>query len=136
MNMMNAYVDMEHVVKEENLASSMKSGSLAVLATPALAAWMEEAACMVMNQGDDLGPEASEKESMTTVGTNINLDHLKASPLGAVIKVRATVTKTEDRKIEFWCEAWQDDVLIGQASHTRYCVDAQRFVNKTYGFNK
>lgn len=134
--MMNKYVDIEHVVEESGLASSMKSGSLAVLATPQLAAWMEESACACIDQASDLTTDAEESLQMTTVGTNINLDHLKASPLGATIKVRATVTKVDGRKIEFWCEAWQDDVLIGQASHTRVMVDADKFVNKTYGFNQ
>lgn len=55
MNMMNKYVDLEHVVEESGLASTMKSGSLAVLATPQLAAWMEEAACACLGQADDLG---------------------------------------------------------------------------------
>ena len=134
--MMNKYVDIEHVVEESGLASTMKSGSLAVLATPQLAAWMEEAACACLGQADDLGPESEESEEMTSVGTKIDLDHLKASPLGATVKIRATVTKVDGRQIQFWCEAWQDGVLIGQASHTRFMVNAQKFVNKTYGFNQ
>ncbi len=73
---------------------------------------------------------------MTSVGTKLNLDHLKASPLGATIKVRATLTKVDGRKMEFWCEAWQGNDLIGQASHNRVMVDAAKFVNKTYGFKQ
>lgn len=134
--MMNKHADIEHVVEEDGLASSMGSGSLAVLATPQLAAWMEEAACACLGQADSLGTESEEAEQMTSVGININLDHLKASPLGATIKVRATVTKVDGRKIEFWCEAWQGDDLIGQASHTRFMVDGEKFLNKTYHFNK
>lgn len=134
--MMNKYADVKHVVEESGLASSMGSGSLAVLATPQLAAWMEEAACVCLGQAGDIAPESEESETMTSVGIKIDLDHLKASPLGATIKVRATVVKVDGRKIEFWCEAWQDGQLIGQASHTRFMVDAEKFVNKTYNFNK
>lgn len=136
MNMMNKYVDLEHVVEESGLASTMKSGSLAVLATPQLAAWMEEAACAYLGQADDLGTTPEEQEAMTTVGVKLDLDHLKASPLGATIKVRATLTKVDGRKLEFWCEAWQGEDLIGQASHKRVMVDAEKFVNKTYGFKQ
>lgn len=114
----------------------MKSGSLAVLATPQLAAWMEEAACACLGQADDLGTTPEEQEAMTTVGVKLDLDHLKASPLGATIKVRATLTKVDGRKLEFWCEAWQGEDLIGQASHKRVMVDAEKFVNKTYGFKQ
>lgn len=134
--MMNKYAEIEHVVEESGLASSMGSGSLAVLATPQLAAWMEEAACACIGQADALGTEREEAEQLTSVGIQINVEHLKASPLGATIKVRATVTNVDKRKLEFWCEAWQDGVLIGQASHTRFMVDAQKFINKTYHFNK
>jgi len=136
MNMMNKYVDLEHVVEESGLASTMKSGSLAVLATPQLAAWMEEAACACLGQADDLGTTPEEQEAMTTVGVKLDLDHLKASPLGATIKVRATLIKVDGRKLEFWCEAWQGEDLIGQASHKRVMVDAEKFVNKTYGFKQ
>ena len=136
MNMMNKYVDLEKVVEESGLASTMKSGSLAVLATPQLAAWMEEAACACLGLANDLTVEPEEQEAMTSVGTKLNLDHLKASPLGATIKVRATLTKVDGRKMEFWCEAWQGNDLIGQASHTRVMVDAAKFVNKTYGFKQ
>ena len=82
MNMMNKYVDLEKVVEEPGLASTMKSGSLAVLATPQLAAWMEEAACACIGQANDLTVEPEEQEAMTSVGTKLNLDHLKASPPG------------------------------------------------------
>ena len=136
MNMMNKYVDLEHVVEESGLASTMKSGSLAVLATPQLAAWMDEAACACLGQADDLGTTPEEQEAMTTVGVKLDLDHLKASPLGATIKVRATLIKVDGRKLEFWCEAWQGEDLIGQASHKRVMVDAEKFVNKTYGFKQ
>ncbi|WP_297941804.1 hotdog domain-containing protein [uncultured Faecalibaculum sp.] len=136
MNMMNKYVDLEHVVEESGLASTMKSGSLAVLATPQLAAWMEEAACACLGQADDLGTTPEEQEAMTTVGVKLDLDHLKASPLGATIKVRATLIKVDGRKLEFWCEAWQGEDLLGQASHKRVMVDAEKFVNKTYGFKQ
>ena len=136
MNMMNKYVDLEHVVEESGLASTMKSGSLAVLATPQLAAWMEEAACACLGQADDLGTTPEEQEAMTTVGVKLDLDHLKASPLGATIKVRATLIKVDGRKLEFWCEAWQGEDLLGQASHKRVMVDAEKFANKTYGFKQ
>ena len=97
---------------------------------------MEEAACACLGQANDLTVQPEEQEAMTSVGTKLNLDHLKASPLGATIKVRATLTKVDGRKMEFWCEAWQGNDLIGQASHTRVMVDAAKFVNKTYGFKQ
>ena len=41
-------IKIERVVEKQHLASIMKSGSLDVLATPQMIAWMEEAACLCL----------------------------------------------------------------------------------------
>ena len=41
-------IRIQRVVEKQNLASVMKSGSLDVLATPQMIAWMEEAACLCL----------------------------------------------------------------------------------------
>ena len=123
--MMNTKAEIERVVEESGLATSMKSGSLNVLATPQMIAWMEEAACQCLKLDEDL----------TSVGTKLNVSHVKASPLGAVIRIVATITNVEnDRKVSFWVEAYQGDDLIGEGSHERVIVNAEKFVNKTYHF--
>ncbi|EOS61135.1 hypothetical protein C815_00700 [Firmicutes bacterium M10-2] len=123
--MMNTKVEFERVVEEDGLASSMKSGTVNVLATPQMIAWMEEAASQCLNLNDDL----------TSVGTKINVSHIKASPLGAVIRIVATITNVvNDRTIEFWVQAFQGDDLIGEGSHERVIVNSEKFVNKTYNF--
>ncbi len=38
-----------HEVQPENLAVTMRSGDLEVLATPQMIAWMEEASCKITN---------------------------------------------------------------------------------------
>ena len=42
-------IRIQRVVEQQNLASVMKSGSLDVLATPQMIAWMEEAACLCLD---------------------------------------------------------------------------------------
>ena len=66
-------IRIQRVVEQQNLASVMKSGSLDVLATPQMIAWMEEAACLCL----DL------EEGKTSVGISMNVSHDMASPLGA-----------------------------------------------------
>ena len=63
-------------VEEQNLAVSMGSGSLAVLATPAVVALMEYAA-------SSLADEILADGELTTVGTRISIEHTSPSPLGA-----------------------------------------------------
>lgn len=66
--MMNMKAEIERVVEESGLASSMKSGSLEVLATPQMVAWMEEAACLCLKLDEDI----------TSVGTKIDVSHLSS----------------------------------------------------------
>lgn len=115
-------VEINKVVEESGLASTMKSGSLPVLATPQMVAWMEEAACQCL----DL------EEGMTSVGILMNVEHVKASPLGASIRVVAEITKEEGRKIEYDVAAYQDEKLIGKGHHERFIVQSEKFVKKTY----
>ena len=121
--MVNKKIEIDRKVEKEGLASAMKSGSLDVLATPQMIAWMEEAACLCLEL----------EEGKTSVGTLMNVEHVKASPLGAMIHVVATITKEEGRKISYEVEAYQDQTLIGKGVHERFIVSADKFLKKTYG---
>lgn len=65
-------VTIERKVERANLASVMKSGSLDVLATPQMIAWMEEAACLCLDLED----------GQTSVGISMNTSHDAPSALG------------------------------------------------------
>ena len=112
----------ERKVCEEHFASAMKSGSLNVLATPQMIAWMEEAACMCL----DLD------QGKTSVGTLMNVTHDKASPLNAVVTVTAEMIEVDGRKIKFRVLAMENGEIIGQGYHERFIVDAQKFLSKIY----
>ena len=120
---MNTKVEIERIVETSGMASTMKSGSLDVLATPQMIAWMEEAACLCL----DL------EEGMTSVGTLMNVEHVKASPKGANIRIVAQITNQEGRKISFSVQAFQGEQLIGTGVHERFVVQAEKFIKKTYG---
>ena len=115
-------VQIKRVVERENLAITMKSGSLEVLATPQMIAWMEEAACLCL----DL------EEGKTSVGTKMNVSHDKASPLGALITIEARLINQEGRKLVYEVQAFEGESCIGKGEHERFIVDAQRFIEKTY----
>ena len=115
-------IRIQRKVEQNNLASVMKSGSLDVLATPQMIAWMEEAACACL----DL------EEGKTSVGISMNVTHDMASPLGATITIEAKMVNQEGRKIDYEVQAWQDGKSIGKGVHSRFIVDAEKFLNKTY----
>ena len=109
-------------VSAEVTAEYIGSGDLAVLATPAMCALMENAAMLAVK---DYLPEGS-----ATVGTQMNTSHIKASALGATITASATLTAVEGRRLEFEVKAWDEKGVIGEGSHTRFIVDRERFLSK------
>lgn len=110
------------VVTDDVTAVKIGSGDMAVLATPAMMALMENAA---MQAVADALPEGS-----TTVGGHIASSHLKPSKVGDTVTATAEVVKVDGKKIEFKVSAYQGDVLIGEGSHLRFVVDRERFMSK------
>lgn len=110
------------IVNESNTAQSLGSGDMAVFATPAMVALMENAAMMAV------APHL--EQGATTVGVEINTSHIKASPLGATITASAQLIAIEGRKLSFKVKAWDSQGTIGEGSHTRFVVDRERFLSK------
>ncbi len=115
-------VTIERKVSKEHFASAMKSGSLDVLATPQMIAWMEEAACLCLNL----------EEGKTSVGTCMNVTHDKASPFGAVISITAEMVEVDGRKIKYQVIAQENGEIIGKGYHERFIVDIEKFLSKIY----
>ena len=110
------------VVSEANTAATLGSGDMAVFATPAMVALMENAAMLAVKE---LLPEGS-----ATVGTQMNTSHVKASPLGATITASAELTAVDGRRLTFAVKAWDEKGVIGEGEHTRFIVDRERFLSK------
>lgn len=114
------------IVRHEDTAEVMGSGDMPVLATPRMAALMENAA---MTAVSDLLDEGS-----TTVGGHIDISHLKPTPVGAQVLATATLEKVEGRKLHFRvvaAEAGGD--IIGEGTHLRFIVDREKFLSKIKG---
>ncbi len=109
-------------VGDGNTAVGMGSGDLPVFATPAMAALMENAAMMAVAGHLPAGA--------TTVGTEIGVSHVKASPVGARITASAELVEVDGRRLVFAVRAWDERGIIGEGSHTRFVVDRDRFMSK------
>ena len=103
-------------------ATSMGSGDLPVLATPAMMALMENAAMLAV------APHLP--EGSTTVGGHISASHIKPTPVGETVTATATVTKVDGKKIDFEVKAHWGDVLLGEGSHLRFIVDREKFMSR------
>ena len=109
-------------VNENNTARMVGSGSLNVFATPMMIELMECAACAVLSDALEAG--------QTSVGTEVNVSHTAASPLGATITAVATITSVNGRRIEFAVSANDGVDEIGNGTHTRVIVDETKFMSK------
>ena len=115
-----------HVVEERDTAAALGSGDLAVLGTPRLLAWLEEATCDAVAEA--IGP------TQTTVGTRVAVEHLKPSAVGAQISATATVRHVDGRLVRFEVVAEDGDgVMVGHGEITRVQVDRDRFMARLIG---
>ena len=112
------------LVEREDTALEVGSGSLLVYATPCMAALMEGAACEAL--------EGLLSEDQTTVGIELNLKHLAATPVGMEVRAEAEVTAVEGKIITFIITAYDEAGKIGEAQHKRAIVNSQKFLDKTY----
>ena len=93
-------------VTMESSAVSMGSGDMAVFATPAMVALMENAAMRAV------APHL--EEGMTTVGSEMNTTHIKPSAIGAVVTATAVITEVDGRRLTFNVGARDGEGLIGE----------------------
>ena len=114
------------LVGEENLACSMGSGSLRVLATPAVVALMENAAA-------SLAQEVLGNDALTTVGTMISIEHVSPTPIGAEVTATATLLEQDGRTFRFEVTASDKKGEIARGTHTRVSVKAEKFQQKADG---
>ncbi len=107
------------IVTTELTAANYGSGLVAAFATPALVALMENAAFGATKS--HLAPE------QTTVGVEVNIKHMAATPPGMRVRARAELVRVEGRRLYFNVEAWDAVEKIGEGTHTRMIVDLARF---------
>jgi len=108
-------------VKEYDTAAHVGSGTLPVLATPVVAAWIESIATEMAKSFH------SNEES--SVGTNINIDHLKKSKVGETITCQVNLDTRDRRKLIFSAVCLNEaGEQIATASHTRFIINIAKFL--------
>jgi fluoroacetyl-CoA thioesterase len=114
-------------ITEVDTAAAIGSGDLPVLGTPRLLAWFEEATCVAV--------AAALPDGGTSVGTRVSLEHSSASPVGAEVRVEATLSYVDGRLLRFVVAATHtsDDKVLATGEVTRVVVDADRFLGRVGG---
>lgn len=113
----------ELIVDELVLAVNVGSGSLRVFATPSMTMLMEKAACNCLEQFLE--------NDETTVGTELNIKHISATPEGMRVTAEAEITEINGREISFCVTASDETGIIGSGTHKRFLVFGEKFMTKT-----
>jgi fluoroacetyl-CoA thioesterase len=112
------------VVPPERTVGHILSGMPMVFATPMMILEMELAS------GDAV--RGSLAPGWVTVGTEVNIRHLAASPVGATVRTIAKVIAVERRVLRFEVASFDGDRKIGEGLHARGLVNIESF-NKRFG---
>lgn len=65
-----------------------------------------------------------------TVGTNVKLSHIAATPPGLTVSVKVRLEKVEGRSLLFHIEGHDGVELISRGTHERFIIDATKFKEK------
>ncbi|MBU2699828.1 putative thioesterase [Sporomusaceae bacterium BoRhaA] len=109
-------------VTENNTAIKYGSGGVAVYATPAMIGLMEATSLAVV---DSYLPQG-----MATVGIDLKIKHLAATPVGMTIKVVAELIQLDGRRLIFHVTAFDDREKIGEGTHERFIITKEKFLQK------
>lgn len=112
-------------VDDGDTAVVLRSGDVPVLATPRIVALCEEATVAAV------APHLLPGE--TTVGTRVELDHLRATGVGAAVTAHALVVEVAGRRISFEVAASDSAGEIAKGRIVRAVVDRGRFVASLSG---
>lgn len=110
---------MTHIVSENETAEVLGSGGLPVYSTPSMICLMELAAFKL-----------AENHGYQTVGTKVNINHLRASLPGTEIIVEAVLQEMEGRRLSYKVTVKDALGIIGDGLHERFIIDPDRFMAK------
>lgn len=112
----------ERTVTQDVTARRIGSGELAVYATPALLALVEETAWK------SVAGELAEGEG--TVGTKAELAHIAATPVGMRVRCETELIEIDRRRLVFSVTVFDETGRIAEGRHERFIVDSAKFQAK------
>ena len=112
------------VVPPEQTVGHLLAGMPMVFATPMMILQME------LTSGDAIRGQL--QPGWVTVGTEVDIKHLAATPVGATVRTTAKVCAVERRVIRFEVACFDGARKIGEGRHARGLVNVEAF-NKRFG---
>lgn len=112
-------------VGPDDTALALGSGDVPVLATPRLVAWLEAATCAAVAAAGLLG------EGATSVGTAVQVQHVRATGVRGTVTATATVAQVQGRAVTLEVAAVDGTgEVVAHGTVSRVVVDRDRFVAK------
>lgn len=118
MNIGETYT-LNYTVCENDTADRLGSGGLPVYATPAMICLMEKTAY-----------EYAAQNGLQTVGTKVEISHLRACKAGTELTSTAELVEMEGRRMVFKVSVSDCKGNIGEGMHERFAIDPERFMSK------
>ena len=112
------------VVPPDRTVGHFVPGMPMVYATPMMIMEMEFASADAIN--------ACLEPGWVTVGTEVDIRHLAATPVGATMRTTAKVIAVERRLIRFEVQAFDEKRRVGEGRHARSLVNVEAF-SKSFG---
>ncbi len=111
------------IVTKDNTAKKLGSGSIDVYATPAMILLIEDTAQASVAAELEVG--------QGTVGTELNIKHLAATPVGMRVVCETELVEVDGRRLLFNANVYDEVGKIGEGTHERFIVDCEEFQKKT-----
>ena len=112
----------EMIVGTRDTAPRVGSGKIEVLATPVMINLIEEAALDAVEKALEPGQQ--------TLGIHLDVSHVAATPTGMKVRATAELVGIKGRTLSFAVRAEDEAELIGEGTHQRVVVTAERFSQK------
>lgn len=113
---------LEHTVEQQDLADAFGNPGVRVLATPALLGVVE------LTAHNALLPYLP--DGWVTLGTMVELQHLKATPPGFRLRAVSVIRSVDRRRVLFDVEVRDDMEVVGRARHERFCLPEAEFLER------
>jgi fluoroacetyl-CoA thioesterase len=92
-----------------------------VFSTPSMISEMEETCRLLLKE------KFLQDEEWDSVGTLVNIRHLKATPVGTEVKLKAKVVNVNNRRVTFEVDAVDEIEKIGEGLHERTIINVREF---------
>jgi len=112
----------EMIVQEEDLVSRLGDISINVLSTPRLIQLLETAALEAIRNHMPV--------DQVSLGTEINIRHLSATPVGMKVTANALLKGVEKNRLHFLVNAYDEKEKVAEGEHERVIVSKDRFLEK------